>query len=450
VESAKLRVLLVDDDKNIRQTLQVSLKGLGCEVKVASSAEEATRALKEEPIDFVLTDFKMEGKTGIDLVRFTRELRPAPVTVVMTAYASFENAVTAIKEGAFDYLPKPFSNAQLGHLLQKIRVLVELKHENARLKSRSYRSDYFQGMTSLAMRRLDEFVEKIAPTSATILMTGESGTGKSELARVIHERSERAKQPFVVVTCTSLAETLLESELFGHVKGAFTGATHDHLGKFEQANNGTVFLDEVGDLSLAGQSKLLRVLQEKVIERVGGTKSIPLNVRVIAATNKNLEEAVKQGAFREDLYFRLNVFECAVVPLRHRREDLPVLIEKFNREFSAQIGEAAPKEIPGEVKGLLDSYSWPGNIRELRNVIERLVLLSKNRQISAEDLPPAVIHPSKQFRGDDSQRLKTLEEVEREQIERVLSLTSSQEQAAETLGITTVTLWRKRKQLGLK
>jgi DNA-binding NtrC family response regulator len=241
MEMTLLNVLLVDDDKNIRSTLSLSLKGLGCQTESATSAEEAIRLLKTKPFDFVLTDFKMSGKSGIDLIQSARQLRPAPVIAVMTAFASFENAVNAIKEGAFDYLPKPFSTAQLSHLLTRVRALVDLKRENESLKRASYRADYFTGMTSPAMVRLEEFVNKVSETDATILMSGESGTGKTELAKVIHERSSRSGRPFVVVNCTSLAENLLESELFGHVKGAFTGAIHDHTGKFELANHGTVF-----------------------------------------------------------------------------------------------------------------------------------------------------------------------------------------------------------------
>jgi NtrC-family two-component system response regulator AlgB len=444
-----LKVLLVDDDKNIRNTLLISLRNLGCQAESAPSAEEALRLLKLQVFDFVLTDFKMEGKTGIDLIKSIKQLHPAPVVAIMTAFASYENAVNAIKEGAFDYLPKPFSTAQLSQLLSRVRMIVELKRENDFLKKGSYRSDYFSGMTSPAMARLEEFVNQVSETNATLLMIGESGTGKTELAKVIHERSSRSKRPFVVVNCTSLAETLLESELFGHVKGAFTGAVHEHLGKFELAHHGTVFLDEIGDLSLNGQAKLLRVLQEKVIERVGGNKSIPVDIRVIAATHKNLEKAVQEGRFREDLYYRLNVFECTVVSLRHRKEDLPVLIEKFLREFSIQAQEPVKKQIPEPILSLLFSYTWPGNIRELRNLIERIVYLSRGRAIVVEDLPSAVRLQNDAKQSTLLGRVKTLEEVEKDQIERVLSQVSNQEAAAELLGITTVTLWRKRKQYGL-
>ncbi|MGZ3651956.1 MAG: sigma-54-dependent transcriptional regulator [Bdellovibrionota bacterium] len=445
----KMKILLVDDDRNIRTTLTVTLQGWMHQVSAAGSAAEAIEKLKSESYDLMLTDYKLGDKTGLDLVKAAKEVREPPISVVMTAFASFENAVNAIKEGAFDYLPKPFSNAQLEYLLQRINVLVNLKRENERLR-RGVKSDFFGGLTSPAMVRLEEFVRKIAPTDASVLLIGESGTGKTELSRLIHSRSSRANKAFSVVNCTTLAETLLESELFGHVKGAFTGATSDHVGKLEAANHGTVLIDEVGDLSLNGQARLLRFLQEKVIERVGSNSPIALDVRVIAATNKNLEEAVKEKKFREDLYYRLNMFECSMVPLRYRAEDLPVLIEKFFRESLVSAGVAEAKTLSEPIRKLLLAYPWPGNVRELRNVLERLVLLAKDREIRLDDLPDSIrnVDSAKSAAGA-GQPLRSLEEIEREHIERVLAVESNQEKAAQILGITTVTLWRKRKEYGL-
>jgi NtrC-family two-component system response regulator AlgB len=445
-----LKVLLVDDAKNIRQTLRVSLKALACEVEVAESAEEALKLLRKERFDFVLTDFKMGGRSGIELVADCQALAHPPVVAVMTAFASFENAVGAIQAGAFDYLPKPFSNAQLGHLLTKVRMLVELRRENERLRSGAERLDYFQGMISPAMQRLEEFVARVSPTDATVLLTGESGTGKSGLAKVIHGRSAKARQPFIVVNCGTLTESLLESELFGHVKGAFTGATHDQLGKLEAAQGGTLFIDEVGELSLGAQTRLLRFLQERIIERVGGTRPISVEARVIAATNRNLEEAVATGQFREDLYYRLNVFECAVPPLRYRREDLPVLIHRFVKEFSARARCSEIRELSEPVLKTMLEYGWPGNVRELRNAVERMVLLAGDRSIVLDDLPEAVRKGSgKRPAVGQGTPAGTLEDVARAHIEAVLAIEPNQERAAQILGITTVTLWRKRKEYGL-
>ena len=445
----RLRVLLVDDDKNIRQTLRVSLATLNCEVKVAASHQEAVSALKAEVFDFLLTDFRLDGKTGLDVIQAAKRLIDPPIMVVMTAYASFDNAVNAIKEGAFDYLPKPFTTPQLEHVLLKVRKLVALKRENEKLRKGRDRSHYFTGMTSAAMVRLEEFVGKIAGTDSTVLLVGESGTGKTELARLIHEKSPRMNKPFVVVNCTSIAETLLESELFGHVKGSFTGASQDHMGKLEFANHGTLLIDEIGDLSLAGQTKLLRFLQERVIERVGSNQSTSVDVRVIAATNKNLEEAVKSGRFREDLYYRLNVFECVVVPLRHRVEDLPVLIQRFLVEFSAIGKRSEAKTLSPMAMKYLLNYPWPGNIRELRNVIERMAVLSNTVELGDDLLPDILKRTYSKGASGEHGSLKTLEEVEKDHILKVLALESNQERAAAIMGITTVTLWRKRKEYGL-
>ena len=439
-----LKVLLVDDDLNICKTLALSLKQLGCEVLVANSVPEAKEMLIAEPVDLILSDYRMGPATGSDLIREVQKLEPKPLLAIMTAFASIENALEVTREGAFDYLPKPFTQNELSHLLSKVRVVVALKRENENLKFSKKRSPLFFGMISVASQNLETFVKKVAPSEATILLTGESGTGKSEVARHLHQLSNRSSKPFVVVNCTSLAASLLESEIFGHVKGAFTGAFQDKVGKFELANQGTLFLDEIGDLSLEAQSRLLRFLQEKVIERVGGNQTISVDARVIAATNRNIEKAVQAGEFREDLYYRLNVFEFTMVPLRHRKEDIPVLMKRFGAEF----GKPSPIQFNPEAIETLTKYSWPGNIRELRNLIERFAVLHPDSVIGPNELPEKILH-AKQLTSAQPEVLFSLEEAEKRHITRVLKAEPNLDRAVEILGITKVTLWRRRKEYGL-
>lgn len=439
-----LSTLVIDDDQNIRQILSVGLASFGCHTHILKSGEDALKFLETNTVDLVITDLKMEGKSGLDVIR---EIAIAPyeppLVVLMTAFASYDNAVDAIRAGAFDYIPKPFSIRQLEMLLEKIWSVVSLKRENKMLRQKQSALNFFAGLTSPSMVQLAGFVRRLAPTQATVLLTGESGTGKSALARQIHASSDRSYKPFVEVACTNLAEGLLESELFGHVKGAFTGALHDRIGKLELAGGGTLFLDEIGDLSPVGQTKILHFLQNRTLERMGGNQILTVDTRVIAATNKNLLDAVENGKFRDDLYFRLNVFEYTLVPLRFRKEDIPILMQQFLQIFNPNTF----KEVPGTVLELMLDYHWPGNVRELRNCIERISLLSQGREITREDLPAALTAPRNAKLPCGV--LVSLEDMERAHIKKVLDVEPNMEKVAEILKVAPSTLWRKRKEYGL-
>ncbi len=443
-----LRVLVVDDDPGIVRTLLLGLKVMGCQATGVESGEAALKALAEAPADVLLTDMRMEGMSGVELVEEAHRRHPALVSVVMTAFASYENAVSAIKAGAYDYLPKPFTSEQLEHLVGKVSQLVALRKENASL--RAGQGDWFDGLTSPKSQRLQTLVERIAPSEATVLLRGETGSGKTELARSLHRRSPRADKPFVEVTCTAIAENLFESEVFGHVRGAFTGAVRDRPGKFEMADGGTLFLDEIGELSATAQAKLLRFLEDRVIERVGDNKPLRLDVRILAATNRDLAAMMKDGSFREDLYYRLNVVSLQVPSLQERREDIPLLAEHFLRIF----GERNRKDVKGFTPRAMDmlvKYPWPGNVRELENAIERAVVLLFGSYISERELPLAVTQAAERAEETSFSPLEgaTLEEVEREAILRMLDCVGdNKSEAAKRLGISRKTLHTKLKRYG--
>lgn len=450
------RLLVVDDEKSICSTIETSLLEGGHEVQVADSGEMAVAMMRKQAPDVLLTDLRMDGMSGLDLLSKAREYFPQTTVVIMTAYGSIDTAVSAMKNGAYDYLVKPFTPEQLDHLIERIEEFRRLKDENNRLREQV---DALAEPSSIStqnpkMQKVLDTARKVAVTDSTILITGESGTGKTLLTKTIHDGSVRAKGPFAVVNCATLSENLLESELFGHVRGAFTGAVKDKLGRLQVADSGTVFLDEIGEISPNLQTKLLRFLQEREFERVGDTKTVRVDVRIIAATNKDLEREVKEGRFREDLYFRLNVIELHMPSLRQRPEDILSLAEQLlSRSFVAT--GRTPRAMDEGAKKAILNYNWPGNIRELKNALERAAILCAGDQVTIEDLPDRVVEHLVAPSPDHAVLALTpsdvsLEDLEKKHIQQVLTTTRTLEEAASVLGINLSTLWRKRRRYGLE
>ena len=382
------RILVIDDHESIRDLLSVFLKENGYEVTPAADGPSGLELLKQGRFDLFFVDLVMPGMTGLDLLREVNTLNLNVPAIVITAFGTIETAVEAMKLGAYDYITKPFILEELHITLIRALGMVRLQRENASLKRQLKEKYTFRKLVgnSLPMQKLYRLMEKIADTDSTVLITGESGTGKELVARTLHYNSSRASNPFVPINCSAIPKDLIESELFGHEKGAFTGAIGTRIGRFEMANGGTLFLDEIGDIPHFLQVKLLRVIQEREFERVGGTKTIRVDVRILAATNKDLEKATREGEFREDLFYRLNVIPVEIPPLRERREDIPVLVDHFMGEHCRKKKKAPVKMTP-DAAGILESYRWPGNVRELENTIERMVILSDGGFVGADDLP---------------------------------------------------------------
>ncbi len=451
----KFQILIADDEQVQREMLEGFLSKQGYGVGTAADGRQALEKFKGGSFDLILTDYRMPGMDGIELLRELKRLNPEVMVVILTAFGTVGTAVAAMKEGAYDYLNKPIDLDELLLLIGRVEKDVGLSRENRELREQ-LREKFKVDFIISASRRMEEalnLVKRAAPSTATVLILGESGTGKELIARAIHYASPRADQPLVKVNCAALPENLLESELFGHEKGAFTGAVGRRIGRFEQADQGTIFLDEIADLSPPLQSKLLRVLQEKEFERVGSSQTLKADVRVIAATNRNLEEEVRKGTFREDLYYRLNVVTIALPPLRERKEDIPPLIEHFLRKYSRE-NQKAVVSLSKEAKDLLMNYHYPGNIRELENIMERAVVLSRGDSITTQDLPlnlreSKVEDLMREAAGGRSLR-ETLEEIERLRITQALEKSHGvQTRAAEELGISERVLRYKMKKYGI-
>jgi NtrC-family two-component system response regulator AlgB len=440
-------VLVVDDEKNIRTHLATFVRSLGHAAETAADATAALAALERHEVDVVFSDVRMAGMDGLALLREIRRRRPDAVVVLMTAYATVAEAVEAMRAGAYDYLVKPFALEQVGLLLARVLEVQALRRENRTLR-RALDEPALLDSASPAMQRALATVRQAAASDVTVLLSGESGTGKNVLAVAIHGWSPRRDGPFVTISCTTLAEHLLESELFGHVKGAFTGAWKDKPGRLEAARGGTVFLDEVGDLTIELQAKLLRFLEEHRFERVGSVDTIEVDARVIAATNRNLDLDVRAGRFREDLFFRLNVVGIELPPLRERAGDLPTLTDRILGNVAARHRRAHVTLAP-EARAVIAAYHWPGNVRELVNTLERAVVLSRGDTISAEDLPDRLLAPPP-VGARPAEAGLSLEDVERRHIVQVLGESATLEEAAARLGINVTTLWRRRKRYGIE
>ena len=450
------RVLLVDDDSNLTSTLELGLSARGFRVVTASRAEQALTQLDAEDVDAVLTDLHMPGLGGLEFAERVAASHPDIPLIVLTGFGSYESAVAAIRAGAYDFLSKPAKLDAIIIALERAMQHRHLQREVARLRVEvtSGQGPRLEGIVaaSEAMQHALDVVARISSTQSSVLITGESGTGKEVLARAIHERAGRGG-PFVAINCAAMPESLLESELFGHVRGAFTDAREARVGLFTEANGGTLLLDEIGDMPLGLQPKLLRVLQERKVRPIGGRSEHPIDIRIIAATHRDLEDRIEQGQFREDLFFRINVVHVALPPLRERTADILPLAARFLAEFSKRAGKAV-KGLSAPAAAKLLAYDWPGNVRELSNCMERAIALTRYDELGVDDLPEKVSqHVATRLvvAADDVSELVTLEEVEKRYVLRVLeTLKGNKTAAARTLGIERKTLYRKLESWGVK
>ncbi|HSW39908.1 MAG TPA: sigma-54 dependent transcriptional regulator [Acidobacteriota bacterium] len=446
------RILVVDDEVNIREALGALLESDGYETAAAASIQEAMDLIHENYYDLVISDLRMKDGSGLELISHLREISPATEIIILTAYGTVEGAVEAMKLGAYDYLSKPVDRKRLGLLMEKALEKQRLYNENRNLRRRLSIKEEFSSIigSSAKIRSVFKIITEVATTNATVLITGESGTGKELVARALHNRSNRRGKSFVTLNCGALPDTLMESELFGYEKGAFTGAMTMKRGRIEMASQGTLFLDEVGDMSAKTQVDFLRILQDRELHRLGGSKAIAVDVRFIAATNRDLKAGTVEHWFREDLYYRFNVVPIAMPPLRERRDDIPLLLEAFLSELCS-IYNKPPKRVSEKALEMLVRYHWPGNIRELRNLVERLVLLCRGDRINPENLPPQISRVA----GEDEMKItvrldKPLRETEEAVIRGVLArVDNNRTTAARMLGISLRALHYKIQRYGL-
>ncbi len=448
-----MKILIIDDEELFREDLALVLSRKGYECQTAATAEEGLKAMTEFFPDVVLSDIVMPGKSGIEILDELLRIQPEVSVIIMTAFGTLDTAIEAFRKGAVDYILKPLV---IEDVLNKIRRIKE--HKQLQQEIRELRREIREEVQSLslvgkseAMQQVLELIRKVAPANSTVLITGESGTGKELVARAVHEFSPAKDKPFIAINCSGLQENLLESELFGHVKGAFTGALKDKEGFFQAVGEGTIFLDEISEMPLSLQAKLLRVLEEKEFYPVGGTRIIPMEARVITATNKDLKSLVEKGEFREDLYYRIAVFEIVLPPLRERRSDIPLLADYFLRKFNKEM-KSNYRGITPEALSALMAYHWPGNVRELRNVIERAMILCDGSMISPEGLPPAMVSEITSALPVTTNNLRdVIHAFESAYIRKVLTDCSwNKEEAARRMGINPSTLYRKMNDLGIE
>ena len=439
----RAKILLADDEEIMRRSLREWLTEEGHDVVTVPNGEEAIKELDKNDWDVFLLDLKMPGLDGIEVLKISKQKLPRLPVIIITAYATVESAVEAMKEGAYDYIVKPFNPEELSLILRRIVEHQRLIKENISLRKKLSKQVFFEDIVTRdkKMKKIIEMVKTVAPTTTTVLISGESGTGKELIARAIHNTSQRKKRPFIAISCGALPDSLLEAELFGYEKGAFTGATAQVKGKIELADRGTLFLDDIADISKKTQVDLLRIIQERELRRLGGSQIIKVDVRFIAATNRNLESEVSKGNFREDLYYRLKVITINIPPLRDRKDDIPYLVSNFIENFNAQMGKQILRPSERTMK-ILMGYNWPGNIRELENVIEHAMVICDQEIIEPQHLPEELIK--------NRTRMKTLYEMEREYIASVLNTYQWKiTQAARVLGLTRSTLYNKIRKYDL-